>query len=510
MEANGTELNVDVIIIGGGPSGLTVAGEVATAGHSVVVLETRTNVVASRAGTFMPRVLELFDARGIADRFVRKAAKIHKWPFMPHHIWAGLQPIHWKNIDTRFPFTLMMPQNDTEEVLMEWAIEKGAKVLMGHEVTSFNVDNHGVSVVAKDTSGKEHRITGRYLVGADGAHSSVRKGLGIPFEGRDPTFLGFLVDVVLDFPFEGVVKMVDNQKGWSACYPFGDRIVRFLVVHHERRNAGRHEPVTLEELKACLRDIHGTDFGIKEMVWGSRYGDSLRIVPNLRHGRAFLVGESSRIHYPASGVGMNFCIMDAFNLGWKLSYVLSGNAPAELLNTYNEERRPVNLELLHWVRAQLAVQFNFTDDGFALKRELDQHIIPIPGVNRYLGLVLSGIVSPYPRSPDAHPTVGFRAKDIDLILIDGTLTRLSELLRDQKFLLLDLSGKGAFKSIGFHHDSLKVVEAMGVKLPEMEEKVQALLVRPDAYVAWATNDVPHAADALVAFKQSLCMEKSVA
>jgi 2-polyprenyl-6-methoxyphenol hydroxylase-like FAD-dependent oxidoreductase len=496
------QMKADVIVIGAGPSGLTVAAEVASAGHRVVILERRTDVVESRAGTLLPRVLELFDCRGIADRFVRKAREIRHWPFNPYHIWAGLQPVEWRHIESRYGFTLLMPQNLTEQVLKDWAQEKGVDVRMGHEVLQVAQNETEAWVVARDESGEELRVTGRYLVGADGARSIVRNGLLIPFEGHPPTFTGIIADASMDFPFPSGLKMIGNHLGWAACYPFGERVVRFVIVHALRMSADRNEPVTLEEFTACVRDIYGTDFGIEGLTWASRYTDQLRIVPKFRKGRSFLVGESARIHYPSSGVGMNFCIQDAFNLGWKLSYVLSGQAPEVLLDTYDTERRPVALGLLDSVRSQCAIQFNFTEEGMTHKRDLETRFLPIPEFNRKVGLELNGIGAPYPRAPDDHPLVGFRVKDLSLIQLDGTVARLSEMLRDQRFLLLDFTGLAALAPLGAAKGPLKVVEARGVMLPPAESALQALLVRPDGYVAWATNSAPDRAQAFKAVERA--------
>lgn len=494
-------MNADVVVIGAGPSGLTLAAEVAAGGHKVVVLERRSDVVESRAGTLLPRVLELFDSRGIADRFIRRAREIRHWPFNPSHIWAGLQPIDWRHLRSRYGFTLLMPQNYTEAVLREWAEEKGVEVRMSHEVHTVRTDEDGVEVRARDGSGAEVVVSGKYLIGADGARSVVRKSLAMPFEGHDATFTGIIADAVMDFPFPGGLKMVANERGWSSCFPFGKRIVRFSTVHAARRAAPRDEPVSLEEFKTVIADIFGEELGIEGIAWASRFTDQMRIVPSLRRGRAFLVGESARIHYPSSGVGMNFCIQDAFNLGWKLSHVLAGDASESLLDSYDLERRAVANELLDSVRAQCAVQFDFSEEGMVHKRDLENRFLPIPDVNRQVGLELNGLQSPYPRADDAHPLVGWRALDIDLILLDGRASRLANLLNDQRFVLLDLSGLSAFAGMA-GDGGLAIVEARGVKLGEGEAGLQAILVRPDGYVAWATEGAPDPAAAAAALHEA--------
>jgi 2-polyprenyl-6-methoxyphenol hydroxylase-like FAD-dependent oxidoreductase len=487
-------MDADVIVVGGGPSGLTIAGELAVAGIRVVVLERRTEVTKSRAGTLLPRVLELFDARGIADRFIRTAKSLQDWPFNLGHIWSGLKPVDWRHLNSRYGFTLIMPQHLTEEVLLQWCREEGADARFGHEVTELGAAGDHVFVDVSD-AGKRQRLTAKFLIGADGSRSTVRKRLGMPFEGTPATFTGVLGDLPIDFPFPGRMKSVDSPYGWGLALHFGPGRTRIGFVHAERRSAPKDEPVTIEEYTRCVREIFGSDFAVKELVWSSRFTDQMRIVPSLRQGRVFMLGESSRIHYPASGVGMNFCIQDAFNLGWKLGYVLKGHAASELLDTYDRERRPVALELLRSVREQCAMQFNFTLDGIELRRHFESCLLPMPELNRRLGLELNGLSFPYSSAPGSHPLVGQACPDIDLILTNGKLSRIGEQLVSQQFLLLDLSGSGAFTDLRFSSPALKVIAAQGVRLPAEAQAIKAMLVRPDAYVGWATESQPSVADA---------------
>jgi 2-polyprenyl-6-methoxyphenol hydroxylase-like FAD-dependent oxidoreductase len=484
-------MDADVIVIGAGPSGLTLASEVALSGAKVLVLEKRVGVVESRAGTLVPRVLELFDARGVADRLIVKAGQVQRWPFSGGHIWAGLKPVEWRHIDSRFGITLVCPQNLTEEVLVEVVRERHAEVRFGHEVQTLSETDNGVAVEVL-AGGTQRRLSARYLIGADGPRSTVRKALRLPFEGTAPTFTGIIADFELPFPFGSGMKSVDNEFGWGLALPFGKNATRITMVHAERRYAPKDEPVTIEEYTRCLRDIFGTDFGIKKLKWSSRYSDQLRIIPSFRHGRIFMIGESARIHYPASGVGMNFCIQDSFNLGWKLGYVLRGDADPRILDTYDSERRPVALELLRSVRAQIAMQFNFTPDGIAQKREFENRLLPLAEVNRKIGLELNGVEHPYPCAPGAHPLTGFRVPDLDLLLLNGRVTRIGELLRDQKFLLLDLSGTAAFAALEIGDAPVNVIEAFAGRRAPEHVKIKALLIRPDAYVAWATDTAPTA------------------
>ncbi len=361
----------------------------------------------------------------------------------------------------------------------------------GAEVQSFREAGDGVDVEVSDVSGAVSTLRARYLIGADGGRSTVRTAGGFSFEGHSGTFRGIVVDAELEAPWTGGRINVDNEMGWVRGYVFGEGITRFNIVHRDRRLAPKDEPVTLEEVQQCLRDVHGTDYGIRGFRWASRFDDQMRAVPGLRKGRVFLVGESARIHYPASGVGMNFCLQDAFNLGWKLANVVKGLADEATLDSYNEERFPVMQALLESVKAQCQIQFNFDPDGITLKRRLARHIVPMPDVQRKLVLELCGLEQPYPSAADSHPLCGQRVPDFDVVGLDGRSVRITELLRDRQFVLLDLEGFSAqFSDVNLR--GVKFLHARAARVPTALNGVKALLVRPDAYVAWASEDTASA------------------
>ena len=481
-------MEYDVIVAGGGPSGLAVAAELSGHGARTLVLERRTEGVQSRAGTLLPRVLELFDSRGIADRFVEKTREISPWPLRPSHIWAGFHPISWDHLETRFGFTLGLPQNMTEELLWAWAAECGAHFQRGTTLESFTQTADEVEVRTVDAKGRSSTLVARYLVGADGARSAVRAHADIPFEGRPASFRGIVVDAELEAPWPDGRFNLDNEMGWVRGYRFGHGITRFNIVHRERRHAPKEEPVTLNEVLQCLRDVHGTDYDIRSFTWASRFDDQMRSVPRLRQGRVFLLGEAARVHYPASGVGMNFCLQDAFNLGWKLAQVVQGRGGEAVLDSYEAERLHVMRALLRSVQAQCALQFNFEPEGVTLKRYMASEVVPLPDVQRRLVLELCGLEQPYPSAPGSHRLVGQRVPDLDLVTTEGRATRITELLRDRRFLLLDLEAdRPTATTLQTGQLAVNVVKARAGRLPASLQGVKRLLVRPDAYVAWADD-----------------------
>ena len=485
-----TKVDADVIVVGGGPSGLVVASELAMAGVKVVVLERRTAPVQSRAGTVLPRVLELLDARGLADQFIARARRIRANPLFTVHIWAGMQPVHWSHLQSRFGFRLILPQNLTEEMLGEHARGLGVDIRQGVRVTDVRQDVDGVQVDT-DTPAGAATLSASWLVGADGGRSKVRETLGIPFDGHDATFTGIVADLKLDYPWPEGRRMVDNEKGWVTSFPFGEteKLTRFNMVHAARRRAPQSEPVTPDEVRSCLHDVLGMDVAFEELRWASRFTDALRIARRWREGRALLVGEACRIHYPSSGVGMNFCIQDAFNLGWKLAAVVNGHADEALLDSYGAERRPVAEALLQSVESQCAVQFDFSREGVAFKRMFQAHLMPLPDVNRRLAHELNGLTFPYPAPPGSHALTGERAPDVDLVTPAGSV-RIGELLRGQQFLLIDLTGNAAYDGMALGGLPVRPVTGVPVLTPPSLAGVRSLLVRPDAYVAWAGVGAP--------------------
>lgn len=478
--------SADVIVIGGGPSGLTTAAEAARAGAQVLVLEKRATAPIPRAGTVLPRPLELFDARGIAGRFISKTCELNPHPFQTWHIWGGMHPVDWTERDSRFGFTLFLSQHESENILREWAGECGVDLRFEAEMISLEQRHDCVEVTWRSVDGEVINTTARYVVGADGGQSRTREQSGIAFPGRDSSFTGVIATVAMDFPWTGGLKVGHNEKGWLTSFPFGPGLTRFTMVHAEGRRAAQQDPITLEELETSVSEILEEDVRIPGIEDARRYGDAARIAERFRSGRVFLVGEAARIHYPASGVGMNYCVQDAFNLGWKLGAVLNDQASPGLLDSYEAERRPISEDLLRSVDAQVGVQFNFSDEGLAFIRRFEQHFIGVQEVTSQIWNELNGLETSYPTQEDSHPAVGNPVPDFELMLRDGSSCRVYELLRESPFVVLDISGKGLLKDVEFHDLPATVIEGHPLRKPAALVNASTLIVRPDTYLAWAS------------------------
>lgn len=470
--------DADVVVIGGGPAGATVAAEVARRGGSVIVLEKRTGDAPSRAGVIQPRTLELLDARGLMGRF-REAA--HDWRpdfEIPMYFYAGMSGLRYFELDTAHPYALILPQTTTEHLLRAWAEESGADIRRGVTYETHEQDEDGVTVRGVDADGAAFELHARYLVGADGARSHVRKNAGIPFEGRDSELTAVSVDAVLSWPFTTPVHLARNENGWVLAYPFGEKTTRFIIVAEATRHLPVSEPPTMAEVRSSLRAIVGDDFGVSDSRWLSRYGDAHRLTPTFVDGRVTLVGEATRVHYPASGMGMNYCIQDAFNLGWKLAFVVAGDAPEALLRTYDDERHPIIRDFMDDVATQCALHFDFSPGGLALKRFFEEEVIPAPEVNATLRDRVSGFRSSYHRATDPHPADGTRIRDFEL----GAAT-YNQVAASSDFVLVEPAGRAPAERAlpGRITRALATADA----LPANVAGAAAVLIRPDAYVARA-------------------------
>ncbi|TDD61046.1 FAD-dependent oxidoreductase [Kribbella antibiotica] len=374
---------VDVVVVGAGPVGLWLAAELRLGGASVTVLEARRERDPhSKALTIHPRVLEILDCRGSADPFLAEGLRIPSG-----HFAALPDRLDFSVLETPYPFTLALLQARTEELFEARALELGAVVRRGCQVAGLTDD--GVEL----TDGSV--VTGRFVVGCDGARSTIRTAAGIAFPGTDTSTWGWLGDVVLDAPPANGIASFAGLDGGLMIVPLPGGVHRLVGGDPQTDQPQWPGELTLDELRATVRRIAGTDFGMRDPIWLSRFGNASRQAATYRAGNVLLAGDAAHRHFPAGGVGMNVGIQDAHNLGWKLAAVVTGRADDALLDTYHAERHPIGAELLDHTGAQTSLFNAYTSDLQAMRAVLSNLIATVPDLSRELAERLSGLSVTY-------------------------------------------------------------------------------------------------------------------
>jgi rifampicin monooxygenase len=457
---------IDVIVAGGGPTGVMLAGELRLQGVHVVVLEKEaapTNVVRSLG--LHVRSIEVMDQRGLLDRFLAHGKKYPVGGFF-----AGIAKPTPDRLDTAHPYILGIPQTTTERLLTEHATELGVEIRRGCELVGLSQDDHGMTVELADGT----QLRSRYLVGCDGGRSTVRKLLDVGFPGEPARVEWLLGEVELTAPPEELAAVVaevrKTHKGFGAG-PLGDGVYR-VVVPAEAVAEDRTVPPTLEEVKQQLRVFAGTDFGVHSPRSLSRFGDATRLAERYRVGRVLLAGDAAHIHPPLGGQGLNLGIQDAFNLGWKLAAEVNGWAPEGLLDSYHTERHPVAADVLDNTRA--LVELTSLEPGAQAVRRLVSELMDFEEVNRYLIEKITAIGVRYDFG-EGHELLGRRLRDVGL-----KRGRLYGLMHGGRGLLLDQTGR---LSVAGWADRVDHVVDVSEELD-----VPAALLRPDGHVAWVGED----------------------
>jgi 3-(3-hydroxy-phenyl)propionate hydroxylase len=464
-----------VVVAGGGPTGLMLAGELALAGVDVVIVERRPDqeLAGSRAGGLHARTLEVFDQRGIAERFLAegRVAQVAGFAWFPLDI---------SDFPTRYNHGLALWQNQIERILAGWVAEMAVPIMRGREVTGVAQDDAGVDVRLSDGTS----LRAEYLIGCDGGRSFVRRASDIEFPGWDPTISHILAEVELaEEPEWGLRR---DALGIHALSRLEDgRGVRVMLT--EARPGGRDEP-TLRDLTDALVAVYGTDYGIRKPTWISRFDDTFRQAASYRKGRVLLAGDAAHVHYPAGGQGLNMGVQDAVNLGWKLAQVVRGTSPESLLDTYHAERHPVAARVLRNTMAQVALLR--TDERTDALREIMSELLSMDEPRRRLAAMISALDVRYDLG-DGHPLLGRRMPDLDLRTASGT-TRVYTLLHDARPLLVDLTATGV-SDLAPWAGRVRVIQA-GYDGPWEIPSIgtvpaaTAVLVRPDGYVAWVGDE----------------------
>ncbi len=475
------QLTADVVIVGAGPTGLLLAGDLATAGLRVTVLEKRAaESNLTRAFTVHARTLEALDARGLADDLIATGTPLRSLQLF------GRLRVELGDLPTRFPFVLITPQSNTERLLQERALKAGATILRGAEVIGLRQDAQGVSVDVGEggadpgRSGETHRA--RYVVGTDGVRSTVRELLGIPFPGESVISSVLLADVRLEREPAEVLTVNATEQGFAFLASFGDGWYR-VIAWDRTRQLPDSAPVALSEVVDVTRGVLGVDYGLHDARWMSRFHSDERQAPNYRSGRVFLAGDAAHCHSPAGGQGMNTGLQDAANLSWKLTAVLRDWAPDALLDSYQTERHPVGRTVLRSSGALIRMALARSGPARALRGAVTSAAGHIGPMAERGARTVSGIAISYPGPKGAHHLVGRRVPDLRLAVDEpGGPARLHEALRAGKFVLVSPDETSVAQS---WEDRLVTAAPAD---PHGKLRDTVLLIRPDGYAAWAAVD----------------------
>ena len=395
--------NHAVVIVGGGPTGLMLAGELALAGVDVAIVERRASqeLAGARAGGLHSRSIEVLDQRGIADRFLSQGQTAQVAGF-------SLIPLDISDFPTRHNYGLGLWQNHIERILAGWIGELAVKIYRGRDVTGFAQDDTGVVVELSD--GQSLRTD--YLVGCDGGRSLIRKAAGIEFPGSDPTTSNLIAEVELaEEPEWGLRRDALGLHGLSRMENGGP--VRVMLT--ERHVGATTEP-TLRDLSEALIAVYGTDYGIHSPTWISRFTDATRQAASYRKGRVLLAGDAAHVHAPDGGQGLNTGVQDAMNLGWKLAQVVKGTSPESLLDTYHAERHPVAARALRSTMASVALRR--ADERTKALRDITSELLAMDEPRKRLAGMMSGLDIHYDLG-EGHPLLGRRMPDLDLVTANG-------------------------------------------------------------------------------------------
>jgi bifunctional hydroxylase/dehydrase len=467
-------MDAEVIVVGAGPTGLMLAGELALAGVDVLVLEQLAQPHGQSRGLgFTARTAESFEQRGLMRRFGETSTS-------PIGHFGGLQ-LDFTVLEGAHFGVRGVLQATTEAVLEGWAIERGARVRRGCAFVGMVDDGQGVDVQVHGPDGPELLRTG-YLVGCDGGRSSVRGAAGFDFPGQAPQLEMYLADVrgaKLRPRFLG--EMVNG--GMVMAAPLGDDVDRIIVCERGTRPRQDGVDVGWVEVSAAWKRLTGEDIQEREALWVSAFTDAARQAGQYRRGRVLIAGDAAHIHLPAGGQGLSVGVQDAVNLGWKLAAEVRGWAPAGLLDSYQSERHPVGARLLTNTQAQ-GLLF-LTGPQMQPLRDVMTELIQIEDVARHLAGMVSGFDVHYPVGPGRHPLLGRRMPP--QTLVNGGKTSTAEVLHAGRGVLLDLSDDAGIRdTAAAWADRVDVVTATALAAGDTSQiqDTDAVLIRPDGYVAW--------------------------
>ena len=484
-------MSPSVTVVGAGPTGLVLAGELARAGLAVRVLEKRTQrTMRSRAIGLEPRTLEQLDLCGVAEALVERGLP---WRLQPMGDRKGF--LDYGRLDTPFPYVLILAQSHTEEILADHAVKAGVEIVRDAQVVGLDQSADSVTLHVRGAD-RTWRETSDYVVGCDGVRSDVRAFAGIGFTGLSYPESLIVADVRLSAPPPELVDAKISRRGLVAVFPLGDDVFRLVILDHERMRVPLDEPVTAAELSDSVVSIFGEDLGVRDPVWMSRFRSEQRLADSYRAGRVLLAGDAAHTHLPSGGQGLQMGVQDAMNLGWKLAAEAVGWAPSGLLDSYAAERRPIAAGTLR--KTDLAFRFE-TSDGPAgrVARWLTMRLMRVEALQGPVVGQLAGLGLKY-RGDRRSRLSGRRMPDAPLHLPGADVARVFEAFRGRTFVLLHApaTAAAAVAATAGWTDRVRLLPA-----PHDRRRPDLVLARPDGYVAWAGR-----VDALPAALRRWCGE----
>ena len=475
------EIEAEVVIAGAGPTGLTLAYELALAGIDTLVLEKLPERVQQiKGGAIQPRTAELLELRGLLEPLRGRA--LEREPVGGH--FAALPvPLDCGPWRTRHPYPISIPQWEIEEVLEEAALARGARLRRGTAVNAVEQHAGGVRVIAG-----ELRVRARYLVACDGGRSTVRKLLDLPFPGRPGTYTAVLADIRLSATSASVPRRIGHMSDlvreaggyWAMLVPVGGERYRLTFGGEDQQDIDRDTPITGDEIAAALRAVYGEETVLRSVDNSSRFTDATRQLEHYRAGDVLFAGDAAHIHPPLGAQGLNLGVQDAINLGWRLAATVRGRAPHGLLDGYQAERHPVGAQVLHHTAAQRVLAGPRPSEDVAALRDIFTDLLRLPDANRHIAGLMSGLSLGYDLG-GGHAMTGQRVPDAEL-LVGAEPTRLSALFGAGHAVLLDLAG--------IVPADLPLPAGVGLVRAKCAADLgaAALLIRPDGYACWAADD----------------------
>jgi 3-(3-hydroxy-phenyl)propionate hydroxylase len=477
-----------VVIAGGGPTGLMLAGELALAGVDVALVERRPSqeLPGARALGITSRTIEVLDQRGIAERFLSAGQTAQVAGF-------GVTRLDISDFPTRHNYGLALRQKHIERILAGWVTELRVPILYGSEITGFVQHETGVDVALADGQS----LHADYLVGCDGGRSLVRRTAGIDFPGWDPTTSSILAEVEMtEKPPYGVHRSANGTYAFGRSeFEVKDGEIIYadvgpIGVMVTEPNANAAAEPTLRDLKELLIAACGTDYGAHSPTWISRFTDMTRQAAMYRTGRVLLAGDAAHVHSPIGGQGLSTGMQDAVNLGWKLAQVTRGTSPDSLLDTYHAERHPVGARVLKTSMAQVALHRE--DDRTLAVRDIVGDLLKMEEPRKRIAGMMSGLDIRYELGQE-HPLLGRRMPDLDVVTALGP-RRTFSFLHNANPVLLNLAAPSVLDIAPWSDRVLSVdaTYAGSWELPVLGEVAApaAVLIRPDGYVAWVGNGTP--------------------